>query len=251
MAEADNEYELFVDGGDGGRGRDRGRIKRVNALFTSASDFMEEYNRENKESDVIKIVLPASVVSLDGFQFEGSMHLENVDLGKTCVTKLGGSVFRGCTSLQTFASPEGLIEIHDFAFNDCGSLRTVIFPDSLKKIGSNAFSECDDMKEVNLRDTGVTEIGQSVFARCSSLATVIFPDSLEYVGKNAFYMCNVLKEVNLRGTCVTEIGRAVFAGNHGLEAVAVVIGPGVGLCVGNLRKDGKRPFFEFVCETEH
>ena len=62
------------------------------------------------------------------------------------VTQIGGSAFRGCSSLASVTIPDSVTQIGDGAFFGCSSLASVTIPDSVTRIGSSAFSGCSSLR---------------------------------------------------------------------------------------------------------
>ena len=59
------------------------------------------------------------------------------------VTTLGGSAFRGCTSLTSIDIPNSVTSFGVFAFEDCTSLASIEIPNSVTELGiSGTFSMC-------------------------------------------------------------------------------------------------------------
>ena len=53
--------------------------------------------------------------------------------------------FNGCTSLESIAIPDGVVEIGSHAFANCTSLKTVYIPSSVTTIGDGAFENCPSL----------------------------------------------------------------------------------------------------------
>ena len=93
------------------------------------------------------------------------------------VTSIGGSAFRGCTSLTSVTIGDGVTSIGDYAFRDCTSLTSVTIGDSVTSIGSRAFELCTSLTSVTIGD-GVTSIGDHAFQYCRSLTSVTFEGTM-------------------------------------------------------------------------
>ena len=83
----------------------------------------------------------------------------------------------------------------------CPSLRegTFAIPDSVTSIGEYAFSWCTGLTSVTIPDS-VTSIGNFAFYVCSSLTSITIPDGVTSIGYNAFYdVPNIVYSGNLSG----------------------------------------------------
>ena len=89
---------------------------------------------------------------------------------------------------DTFAVPEGILAIGDYAFYGCDALTSVTLPDGLTSIGENAFSYCETLTTITLPE-GLTSIGDYAFYGCDALTSVTLPDSLTSIGDYVFDDC--------------------------------------------------------------
>jgi len=110
--------------------------------------------------------------------FENNTSLLEVRLNSdnTLIAGLPQGIFRGCTSLETFAV--------DYSSTIEGQTY---------EIGRNAFYNCFSLKNVNIE--GFTKIGTYAFYRCGSLETIKIPYTINSFGAYPFYFCSGLKEV--------------------------------------------------------
>lgn len=83
------------------------------------------------------------------------------------VSRIGSSVFRGCSTLESVTIPNSVSEIGEYAFSDCSSLTSVTIPNSVTSIESYAFYLCSNLKDVII-GTGIKKIGREAFYRYSS-----------------------------------------------------------------------------------
>jgi len=66
------------------------------------------------------------------------------------IEEIGDSAFAGCTNLANVELSEGLKRIESSAFAECVSLRAITIPESVAYIGFFAFAGCDRLGSVSL-----------------------------------------------------------------------------------------------------
>lgn len=189
-----------------------------------------------------KIVLPATVTTIDANAFENCSALITLGVGTakdnvvdlTKVTTVGTTAFGNCSALENvefgkYATRSTKLELKGQAFVNCTSLQKVEIPiqDALK-IGTGAFENCSGLKEVGLED-GLQYIGNSVFkgagAKTADRDAAKFyvtgegtkeysylPKTITYIGDNAFQE-SFIKKMNLSScTKLTKINKSAFTG---------------------------------------
>jgi hypothetical protein len=97
----------------------------------------------NRETGLLTISGQGSIN--DYFLFN-SPFFENSDIKEIIiqdgVTRIGGSNFNNCFSLESITLPDSLTSIGDWAFSGCEILRSIEIPDSAVDIGKGAFASC-------------------------------------------------------------------------------------------------------------
>ena len=146
------------------------------------------------------------------------------------LTKIYGTVFRGCTNLKTievdpanpaFAVengllidkenhilrfcppgitgvveiPEGVTYLPRGCFEGCAGLTDVTFPASLETIDGEVFQDCTGLASIRIPDGVKVEF--RVFQGCTSLTDVTLPADLEEIRTDFFKGCTALKTVSL------------------------------------------------------
>ena len=116
---------------------------------------------------------------LNSFAPAGLTHYNILE----CVTSIGGSAFRHCTSLKSVTIGNSVTSIGYEAFAYCRSLTSVTIGNSVTSIKNSAFSGCTSLKSVTIPDS-VTSIGGFAFSDCTSLKEIyckpITPPAIHY-----------------------------------------------------------------------
>lgn len=166
--------------------------------------------------NLVSVVIPETITSIDGPLFGSSSNLTNVVLPKT-LTFIGERVFGYCSKLKTISIPDSVTSIGQEAFDACIGLTSIDIPSGVTSIGNYVFSSCTSLTRLNSDVDGlfnipdnVTSIGNNAFSGCYGLTSVTIPDSVTSIGDNAF--ANL---INFRGNLVlpstlATLGNTVF-----------------------------------------
>lgn len=190
------------------------------------------------------VTLPDSVTTIGNFAFTGS-GLTSIEIPDS-VTTIVGNPFALCNSLtdiavspdnptlaaidgvlfdkaekklirypaackrDSYAIPQGIRMIGDYAFLNCDFLTSITIPDSVTFIGEGAFAECTSLTSITIPDS-VTSMGDYVFYCCTSLTSVTLPGSVTTIGYSMFAECTSLTSVTIPDS-VTVIGNEAFFG---------------------------------------
>ena len=177
-------------------------------------------------SDIVSVVIPDSVVTIEDAAFFFCEKLERVTLGNG-VTDCGIAIFSGCLRfhavyindlsawcenavarrfplirelylhgelLTDVVLPEGITEIKPYTFASCESIKRVTLPEGLTKIGERAFSDCSELESISIPDS-VTSIGEGAFSACHSLTSINIPNGIKIISEGAFSMSGLTSVV--------------------------------------------------------
>lgn len=144
------------------------------------------------------VILPDCLVSIGLAAFQYCPLLELVQYGEnTQLAGIGGSAFRNCPALRSFAVPESLTSIGMSAFQGSG-LTEFDTGDNLEFIQSYTFGSCKDLKSLTI-GKNVTKIGEYAFSRCSALEELVLPVEVTEIHLDAFMNCSALKNLYYTG----------------------------------------------------
>ena len=170
--------------------------------------------------DLTEITIPNSVKSIGNGSFAYCSLISSIDIPQN-VSCIGVEAFYCCTSLTSinvaeenayyhsdngvlfetgrnsiiqypagkmetsYAIPENVTNINNYAFSCCSSLITVSIPNSVTNIGNWAFSHCESLTSVSIPNS-VTHIGSNAFLLCTSLSSIIIGNGITNIGYHAF-----------------------------------------------------------------
>ena len=246
------------------------------------------FSRVGTSGNGLEVILGDNVKQIPDYLFYNCRSLTSITISSN-VIGIGEEVFYGCNNLtcitvdgdnsyycsvdgnvfskdktifvlyapgkteSTFAIPNSVTTIDNYAFNGCNRLKSIIISESVKSIGSNAFLGCSftsvyitDLEawckikfegiysnllqyaekayidNVFIEDivipSSLTAISDYAFFGCNSLESIIIPDSVTNIGKYAFCNCKELKSVTIYGKD-TSISNYVFYGCDSLSNV--------------------------------
>lgn len=134
--------------------------------------------------------------------------------------KIGASVFKNNTKLESFEVPNTVTLIGEYAFEGA-MIKTLTFEagndENPLTIESYAFRNCDAVKTLNLPNR-TASIGTYSIANMDMLETLTLGNSLTEIGIYAIYQNHALKSVAVPDT-VKEIGYCGLASNYGLTSI--------------------------------
>jgi uncharacterized protein YjdB len=149
--------------------------------------------------DLQSVVIPASVTDIGQCAFFYSEKLARVlfmNPNDSKLTRIRGSVFNHCSSLDNVSLPNSVNTIHSNAFRDCISLKKLQLSSSLTTIGANAFENCTALPTLNMPDK-LSTVDDYAFNNCTSLTTIVFSPALYKINKYTFANCTSLPKIQL------------------------------------------------------
>ena len=192
-------------------------------------------------SSITSVTIPASVISIEEYNFYESKYIKTVHLKSTTPPILnGGKIFITsrptcyipCGTLDTYKASEWANLMKQFV-EECeeedstniitytSSDGKVVQPYKTDVFGANIVSnEYKDCQGVITFDGPVASIGDYAFYECSSLTSITIPNSVTSIGKCAFYNCYALTSVTI-GNSVTSIGYYAFDKCSSLTSVTI------------------------------
>jgi len=141
--------------------------------------------------------LPTTLTKMGKSVFLGCTKLQSIVIPR--VEKIKRSCFYGCTALSSVYIYYGVTEIQAKSFYGCSSLTSIAIPGSVQMIDFNAFKDCTSLENVTIK-AGVQEISEGAFKGCTSLQTVTMLGNLTTIDDCAFEGCTALTTVSYYGT---------------------------------------------------
>ena len=229
------------------------RCTSLTSIFIPDSVTSIEFSAFDGCSSLTSITIPDSVTSIGDSAFSRCSSLTNIFIPDS-VTSIEGNPFARCQNIDlvvspdhpvfstidgvlfskpdkrlisyplakegdTYAIPQGIEVIEEFAFSDCTSLTSISIPDTVTSIGGWAFANCSSLTSITIPDS-VTSIGISAFSECSSLTSISLPDSVTSIDVGVFSYCTSLTNITIPDS-VTSIEAAAFRGCSSLTSISI------------------------------
>ncbi|MEI7900904.1 MAG: leucine-rich repeat protein [bacterium] len=155
------------------------------------------------------VMIPNSVISIGNETFTSCTGLTAITVGSlnTAFSSTNGVLFNKSQNklvqypggkTGTYAIPESVTSIGDYAFRNCTGLTSVVIPTSVTSIGDVAFFSCTGLTSVVI-PTSVTSIGEDSFGYCTGLTNAVIGSSVTSIGDYAFSSCTGLTGVYFKG----------------------------------------------------
>ncbi len=129
------------------------------------------YKKENEYEELIDLVIPERVTTIDTYTFKGYKGLRSVKFHEG-VTAIRGHAFENCTNITSLELPSQLKVLESDAFCNVG-ITSIIIPQYITEI-TDTFSYCGKLQNVVIHKN-VEKISDFAFFYCN-LKSVIFED---------------------------------------------------------------------------
>ena len=148
-------------------------------------------------TQLVSIVIPKSVVTIDKQSFDGCSNLETVVIEEgSQLTTIGNYAFRNCKKLKGINLPSTVTTMGSYAFYSCSALESINIPASLNTIDIYTFYYCKGLKTVTFdANSQLTSIGKEAF-RYSGVTSLVLPANLKTIANAAFRDCTSLTTVS-------------------------------------------------------
>lgn len=129
------------------------------------------YKKENEYEELIDLVIPERVTTIDTYTFTGYKGLRSVKFHEG-VTAIRRNAFRNCTNITSLELPSQLKVLESEAFCNVG-ITSIIIPQYITEI-TDTFSYCGKLQNVVIHKN-VEQISDYAFFYCN-LKSVVFED---------------------------------------------------------------------------
>lgn len=204
--------------------------------------------------------LPNTIEKIGYGVFCGMKQVERIGLPET-LKIIEKMAFDGA-GLKNAIIPEGVTEIHDWAFRGNEYLESIHFPSTVEFLGQTIIGKCPNLRSITgkfssadkksliidgelisialyeLRNytipPGVHTIGEDLFWANEIIENVIIPEGVKVIRSGAFYGCDRLRSIEIPST-VDSIGYRILGHCTSLERISGGLSTDDGRC---LIKDG-------------
>lgn len=161
-----------------------------------------------RHHNLMSIVLPNSLTSIEAKAFEECGMLENVQFGSGLLS-IGDQSFSACMNLSSLVFPSSLKSIGERAFHLCHQISDIELPSGLESLGDFVFGDNWNLSSITvapgsshfssvdgiLYDYSGTEL---VLYPCGRQGEYFYvPEGVTSIGRCAFYRCNHLQSIDL------------------------------------------------------
>lgn len=154
------------------------------------------------------ITIPASITSIGGSAFKGCTSLTSVKFEGNITRFNNGATFSGCTSLTT-VDFGNTTTVCNSMFNGCTALTSITLPSGITTIENQAFLSCSNLTSITLNE-GLKSIGSRAFEG-TALTSITVPSTVDTISEKAFYSLKTLASVTFAGNSSLEtIGKEAF-----------------------------------------
>ena len=134
-------------------------------------------------TDVERVILPDSVITIKYGAFKNCKKLRKIELPET-LTDIEAEAFLDCENLLSVKIPDNIKIIKESTFSGNSSLNTVVLGKNIVEIGEKAFAWCINLTEIDLPEK-LSTLNFASFG-WTGLKKIVTPPSLEYISDSAF-----------------------------------------------------------------
>lgn len=155
---------------------------------------------------ITKVVLPAGLLTVDRFAFDGCKGLTEVVFGEK-LEVIGDYAFRD-SALTVLTLPETLVTIGRYSFYRT-AITSLVIPDGVSSLGKYAFYGCERLTSLTI-GARLREIEENAFYYCTALTEIVIPETVTKLGNYSFSSCTSLARVFVPSETAS-VGTGVFA----------------------------------------
>ena len=141
------------------------------------------------------------IAALKKYMTDNTNATLSLDLTDAILASIPDRAFYQITGLVSIKLPEGLTEIgnswNGSVFSGCTGLESVTFPSTLEEMVFSSFWGCTNLETIDLSKTKVASIEAALFSNCSSLTSVSFGPETSVFCNTVFVGCSSLTTIDL------------------------------------------------------
>ena len=143
------------------------------------------------------------IAALNKYLKDNSDATLSLDLKGATLASIPDLAFSQIKGLVSIELPEGLTKIgnsnswNGSVFYGCTGLESVKFPSTLEEMAFSSFFDCTNLETIDLSKTKVASIEAALFSNCSSLTSVSFGPETSVFCNTVFVGCSSLTTIDL------------------------------------------------------
>ncbi|MCF2550435.1 MULTISPECIES: fimbrillin family protein [Bacteroidales] len=143
------------------------------------------------------------IAALNKYLKDNSDATLSLDLKGATLASIPDLAFSQIKGLVSIELPEGLTKIgnsnswNGSVFYGCTGLESVKFPSTLEEMAFSSFFDCTNLETIDLSKTKVASIEAALFRNCSSLTSVSFGPKTSVFNNKVFVGCSSLTTIDL------------------------------------------------------
>ena len=143
------------------------------------------------------------IAALKKYMTDNTNATLSLDLKGATLASIPDKAFSQIKGLVSIELPEGLTKIgnsnswNGSVFYGCTGLESVKFPSTLEEMAFSSFFDCTNLETIDLSKTKVASIEAALFRNCSSLTSVSFGPETSVFNNTVFVGCSSLTTIDL------------------------------------------------------